>query len=107
MSRELGYADLHGKGTIAASTTSGNGTLPLLNNDLLLPPIFEILAISTGVEGGVIGSLDRLAALAPRRWRGVSFDLDVNIGWDFGAEMVGLMASGIREGLVVLDAGVN
>ena len=101
------WEDIRGNGIIAAFTTSGNGILLLLNNDLLFPPMLKSFDVSTGVEGGVIGNLDRFPALAPSRCRGVSFDLVVNIGLDFGAETVGLMASGMREGLVMLDAGVS
>jgi len=36
----------------------------------------------------------------------VSFGFIVNMGCDFVADMGFLMASGMREGLLILDAGV-
>ena len=65
-----------------------------------------MFGVCRGVEGGVIGDLGRFVAFAPRRWRGVSFGFIVNIGCDFVANVGVLIARGMREGLVVLDAGV-
>jgi len=63
--------------------------------------------IYTGVMSGVIGSFGRVAALAPRRWRGVRPGalVAIRVG---RTEALGLAASGMRDGRTeALEGGVG
>lgn len=70
------------------------------------------LGMDAGVNGGVIGSLDRFVAVAPRRWSGVKVFL-VERFCLFGARSLTLrgplvlIAKGILDGRVDADGGVG
>jgi hypothetical protein len=97
-----------GKGIEAGSTalsffvsllTSGNGTSPFESNERRAGPVLEA---RVGVKGGVMGSFDRLVAVAPRRCSGVSPVLEESANL-LGAGVLDFTASGILDFLDIAD----